>query len=105
VERAAWMGARATQVRGDCEGLPNRKELIAADITSENYSDKKAEARKIVNEFVRNNTDNDVIKELMDITTGMDSDSNNMLDDDKMLKLLTSNNGGRKKSQKRKQRR
>jgi len=31
VERAAWMGARATQVRGDCEGLPNREELIAAD--------------------------------------------------------------------------
>jgi len=31
VERAAWMGARATQVRGDCEGLPSREELIAAD--------------------------------------------------------------------------
>ena len=31
VERAAWMGARATQVRGDCEGLPSREEMIAAD--------------------------------------------------------------------------
>jgi 2-dehydro-3-deoxygluconokinase len=31
VERAAWMGARATQVRGDCEGFPSREELIAAD--------------------------------------------------------------------------
>jgi len=31
VERAAWMGARATQVRGDCEGLPSREDVIAAD--------------------------------------------------------------------------
>jgi 2-dehydro-3-deoxygluconokinase len=27
VERAAWMGARAVQVRGDTEGLPTRAEL------------------------------------------------------------------------------
>ena len=31
VQRAAWMGARAIQVRGDCEGLPSREDLIAAD--------------------------------------------------------------------------
>lgn len=30
VRRAAWMGARAVQVRGDCEGLPTRAELDAA---------------------------------------------------------------------------
>ena len=30
VQRAAWMGARAVQVRGDCEGLPTRVELLAA---------------------------------------------------------------------------
>jgi 2-dehydro-3-deoxygluconokinase len=31
VQRATWMGARAIQVRGDCEGLPSREDLIAAD--------------------------------------------------------------------------
>lgn len=30
VQRAAWMGARAVQVRGDTEGLPTRAELRAA---------------------------------------------------------------------------
>lgn len=29
--RAAWMGARAVQVRGDCDGLPTRAELEAAN--------------------------------------------------------------------------
>jgi 2-dehydro-3-deoxygluconokinase len=30
VRRAAWIGARAVQVRGDTEGLPTRAELVAA---------------------------------------------------------------------------
>jgi dehydrogluconokinase len=30
VRRAAWIGARAVQVRGDTEGLPTRAELSAA---------------------------------------------------------------------------
>ena len=29
VQRAAWMGARAVQVRGDTEGLPTREKLRA----------------------------------------------------------------------------
>jgi sugar/nucleoside kinase (ribokinase family) len=29
VQRAAWMGARAVQVRGDTEGLPTREALQA----------------------------------------------------------------------------
>jgi len=32
VRRAAWMGARAVQVRGDTDGLPTRAELLAADL-------------------------------------------------------------------------
>ncbi|MES2957739.1 MAG: sugar kinase [Pseudomonadota bacterium] len=32
VRRAAWIGARAVQVRGDTEGLPTRAELAAAAI-------------------------------------------------------------------------
>ena len=32
VKRAAWMGARAVQVRGDSEGLPTRAELQAAGL-------------------------------------------------------------------------
>ncbi len=32
VRRAAWMGARAVQVRGDSEGLPTRAELQAAQL-------------------------------------------------------------------------
>lgn len=31
VQRAAWMGARAVQVRGDSDGLPTRAELDAAE--------------------------------------------------------------------------
>lgn len=30
--RGAWLGARAVQVRGDCEGLPTRAELSAAGL-------------------------------------------------------------------------
>ena len=30
--RGAWLGARAVQVRGDCEGLPTRPELNAAGV-------------------------------------------------------------------------
>jgi 2-dehydro-3-deoxygluconokinase len=30
--RGAWLGARAVQVRGDCEGLPSRAELNAAGV-------------------------------------------------------------------------
>ncbi len=30
--RGAWMGARAVQVRGDCEGLPTRAELDVAGV-------------------------------------------------------------------------
>ncbi|PQA83613.1 2-dehydro-3-deoxygluconokinase [Limnohabitans sp. TS-CS-82] len=30
--RGAWLGARAVQVRGDCEGLPTRAELNAAGV-------------------------------------------------------------------------
>jgi len=30
VRRAAWIGARAVQVRGDTEGLPTRAELASA---------------------------------------------------------------------------
>jgi dehydrogluconokinase len=30
VRRAAWIGARAVQVRGDTEGLPTRADLVAA---------------------------------------------------------------------------
>lgn len=33
VQRAAWMGARAVQVRGDSDGLPTRAELNAAHTT------------------------------------------------------------------------
>ena len=32
VKRAAWLGARAVQVRGDTEGLPTRAELAAANL-------------------------------------------------------------------------
>lgn len=32
VRRAAWIGARAVQVRGDTEGLPTRAELLAAGL-------------------------------------------------------------------------
>lgn len=32
VRRAAWIGARAVQVRGDTEGLPTRSELVAAGL-------------------------------------------------------------------------
>lgn len=32
VRRAAWIGARAVQVRGDTEGLPTRAELVAAGL-------------------------------------------------------------------------
>lgn len=32
VRRAAWMGARAVQVRGDTDGLPSRAELSAAHL-------------------------------------------------------------------------
>jgi 2-dehydro-3-deoxygluconokinase len=32
VRRAAWIGARAVQVRGDTEGLPTRAELVAAAV-------------------------------------------------------------------------
>ncbi len=32
VRRAAWIGARAVQVRGDTEGLPNRADLDAAGL-------------------------------------------------------------------------
>lgn len=32
VRRGAWIGARAVQVLGDTEGLPTRKELVAADL-------------------------------------------------------------------------
>jgi 2-dehydro-3-deoxygluconokinase len=32
VQRAAWMGARAVQVRGDTEGLPTREALQAAGL-------------------------------------------------------------------------
>ena len=34
VQRAAWMGARAVQVRGDSDGLPTRAELNAAQSPS-----------------------------------------------------------------------
>jgi len=83
-----------------------KKELISNGITYETYNDNKAKARQIVNEFVSKNTKNtyiDTIQNLMDITTGVDLENNNMLHDDKILELLRSNNGGRKKSQKRKQ--
>ena len=83
-----------------------KKELISNGITYETYNDNKAKARQIVNEFVsknRKNTYIDIIQNLMDITTGVDLENNNMLHDDKILELLRSNNGGRKKSQKRKQ--
>jgi 2-dehydro-3-deoxygluconokinase len=30
--RGAWMGARAVQVRGDCEGLPTLAALRAAEV-------------------------------------------------------------------------
>lgn len=32
VQRGAWIGARAVQVLGDCEGLPTRAELVAAGV-------------------------------------------------------------------------
>ena len=32
VRRGAWIGARAVQVRGDTEGLPNRAELLAVSL-------------------------------------------------------------------------
>ena len=81
-----------------------KSKLNEAGITSENYNDKKDEARAIVNAFAKKNRYSEIITGLLDYETGLDQDDNNMLCKDKMMELLQSGDasGKGKRSRKRK---